>query len=113
MPNPTDSSSFVPIATIPNYEQYTSTTVDFRRIPKDVHVIAFRFFGGSDVHKMYIDDIIVDYFYDESRSFKSTNDIHHPQTTKIIYNGKLYILRDGKVYTIFGTIVDNIVNSTL
>ena len=108
LPNPADSSTFVSVASISGYEEYTLSTVDFQNAPEDIHVMAFRYSGGNMTNEVYIDDITV-----ESNTRKEVTKIEtveegsSSQATKFIRNGQLFILRDGRVYTIFGTIIED------
>ena len=106
MLNPTEESSFAAVATIPVYEEYTLSTVDFHTTPESVHYIAFRFAGGSGVSQLYLDDIIVDSAPNREESVELTDDENHSHAIKFIRGGQLYILRDGRIYTLFGIVID-------
>lgn len=106
MLNPTEESSFAAVATIPAYEEYTLSTVDFYTAPESVHYIAFRFAGGSGVSQLYLDDIIVDSAPNREESVELTDDENHSHAIKFIRGGQLYILRDGRIYTLFGIVID-------
>ena len=106
MLNPTEESSFAAVATIPAYEEYTLSTVDFHTAPESVHYIAFRFAGGSGVSQLYLDDIIVDSAPNREESVELTDDENHSHAIKFIRGGQLYILRDGRIYTLFGIVID-------
>lgn len=108
LPDPADSSTFVSVASISGYEEYTLSTVDFQNAPEDVHVIAFRFAGGDETNEVYIDDITVESnTRKEVTKIETVGDGGSFQATKFIRNGQLFILRDGRVYTIFGTIIED------
>lgn len=100
LPDPSDSSSFVLVAVIPKHTQYTLSTVTFCDAPDDVHHIAFRFSGGDILCQANMDDITVERI--STQDTESIQDEKYPAAVKIIHNGKLYILRDGKTYTVLG-----------
>lgn len=104
--DPSDSSSFVPVAVIPKHTQYTLSTVTFPDAPADVHHIAFRFSGGDILCQANMDDITVENAYAQEIGTEPTQEGKHPAAVKIIRNGKLYILRDGKTYTVLGASAD-------
>ena len=103
LPDPSDSSSFVLVAVIPKHTQYTLSTVTFCDAPADVHHIAFRFSGGDILCQANMDDITVERI--STQDTESIQDEKYPAAVKIIHNGKLYILRDGKTYTVLGASV--------
>lgn len=107
LPSSADSSSFVSVATIPNYEFYTLSTVTFPDAPEHVHVIAFRFDGGSALSQTYIDDITITSALSNDIATEVIGADEHAKITKFIHNGQLFILRDGLIYTIFGTKINN------
>lgn len=105
LPNPADTSTFVSATSIPHYEQYTLSTVTFHNAPDSVHVIAFRYAGGDMTNEVYIDDITVVSAPKREEALEPVWNKEQPRTTKFIRNGQLFILQDGRVYTVFGTIV--------
>lgn len=97
-----DATTFVAVRTLAGVSEYTQAQVTFEGAPEGAQ-IAIRYQGGNWFGSLFLDDLEITSNGEPTAIENVTGD--RVQGTKVIENGVLYLLHNGKRYNVQGSVI--------
>lgn len=97
-----DATTFVAVRTLAGVSEYTQAQVTFEGAPEGAQ-IAIRYQGGNYFGSLFVDDLEITANGEPTAIENVTGD--RVQGTKVIENGVLYLLHNGKRYNVQGSVI--------